>query len=101
MARKTVEKNIAYDDVRKKFYVTRDYGKDEKGNRVKKTATANSKSEAKKILGEFNADKIKGTLVLPKSETLEETTSFTCIPALTSDRDILTLDLSFICLFYI
>lgn len=35
MARKCVERNIAYDDVRRTYYVTMDYGKDSEGKRQK------------------------------------------------------------------
>ena len=72
MARTRVEKNIAYDDEKDLYYVTFDYGKDENGKRHKPTKTFKSKSEAKKALKEFEADKTKGTLVIPKSTTLEE-----------------------------
>lgn len=49
-----------------------DYGKDENGKRIKKTKAFKSKREAKRALREFEADKTKGQLVLPKEITLAE-----------------------------
>lgn len=72
MARVSVEKNISYDNVKKLYYVNMDYGKDENGKRIKKTKTFQSKAEAKTALKEFEADKIKGTLVIPRTTTLKE-----------------------------
>ena len=72
MARTTVEKNISYDSGKKLYYVNMDYGKDENGKRVKKTKTYKTKSEAKAALKEFEADKTKGQLVIPKKTTLKE-----------------------------
>lgn len=71
MARTRVDKNIAYDDVKKLYYVTMDYGKDANGTRVKKTKTAKTKQEARKLLKEFEADKTKGLLVIPSTQTIE------------------------------
>lgn len=39
MARKTVERNISYDDVRKIYYVSMDLGKDKDGRRLKRYQT--------------------------------------------------------------
>ena len=39
MARKTVERNISYDDVRKIYYVSMDLGKDKDGKRLKRYQT--------------------------------------------------------------
>ena len=72
MARKVVEKNISFDDIKKKYYVNFDYGKDENKKRIKKTKTFDKKSDAKKALKEFEADKTKGQLVIPKEITLAE-----------------------------
>lgn len=72
MARKTLEKNISYDDIKKKYYVNFDYGKDENGIRIKKTKTFDKKSEAKNALKEYEADKTKGELLIPKNITLSE-----------------------------
>ena len=72
MARVSVEKNISYDDVKKLYYVYMDYGKDENGKRIRNTKTFQSKSEAKIALKEFEADKTKGTLVIPKTTNIKE-----------------------------
>ena len=40
MARKTVERNISYDDIRKIYYVSMDLGKDKEGRRVKRYQTS-------------------------------------------------------------
>lgn len=72
MARKKVERSIAYDDVKKLYYVTFDYGKDENGKRHKPTKTFYSKVEARRALKEFEANKTKGSLVMPKKMTLQE-----------------------------
>ena len=39
MARKKVERNISYDDVRKVYYVSMDLGRDENGKRIKQYKT--------------------------------------------------------------
>ena len=39
MARKTVERNISYDDQRKLYYVSMDLGKDQAGRRIKRYQT--------------------------------------------------------------
>lgn len=72
MARKIVEKNISYDSGKNLYYVNMDYGKDENGKRVKTQKTFHTKSEAKTALKEFEADKTKKQLVIPKKTTLEE-----------------------------
>jgi hypothetical protein len=72
MARIAIEKNIAYDDIKKLYYVTMDYGKDNTGKRIKTTKTFEKKKDAQTALKQFNADKVKGTLVFPSTQTLEE-----------------------------
>ncbi len=73
MARKKTDiKNISFDDERNKYYITLNYGYNERGVQIKKTKTASSKSEAKRILKEFEADKVRGELTLPRTDTLSE-----------------------------
>lgn len=72
MARKVIETNISYDDTKKLYYVNMDYGKDGTGKRKKQTKTFSKKSEARAALKAFEADKTKGTLVIPKETTLKE-----------------------------
>ena len=50
MARRKIEKNIAYDDVRKLYYVTLVWGMQEDGNYKKTAKTTRNKKEAKQIL---------------------------------------------------
>ena len=39
MARKAVERNISYDDVRQLYYVSMELGRDENGKRIKQYRT--------------------------------------------------------------
>jgi len=57
MARKTVERNISYDDVRKVYYVSMDMGTDTKGKRVKQYQTFPTISAARKALQDFKFQK--------------------------------------------
>lgn len=52
------------------------YGKNESGKRIKNTKTFKSITEARKVLKEFEANKTKGTLVVPTIETLETWLSY-------------------------
>ena len=72
MARKAIAKNIAYDEQRKTYYVTMDYGKDEKGKRLKKVETFKELKEAKQALKIFEGDKTKGVVVKPVKETVKD-----------------------------
>lgn len=72
LARKRVEKNIAFDDEKNLFYVTMDYGKDSTGKRVKVTKTFKKKKDAQLALKKFEADKVKGTLVFPSTLTVKD-----------------------------
>lgn len=71
MARSFIEKNITYDDIKNKYYVSLYYGVDKKGKPIRKFKTANSKKEAKTILKEFENNKAKDNIVNPKSVNLE------------------------------
>lgn len=55
MARKTVERNISYDDVRKIYYVSMDLGKDESGKRIKQYRTYPTLPAARAALRDFLA----------------------------------------------
>lgn len=72
MARKMLEKNIWYDDERKLYYVNLDYGKDKAGKRIRKTETFSKKKDAKNRLIEFEAEKLKGSMVTPVNTTFAE-----------------------------
>lgn len=71
MARKTIERNISYDDVRKKYYVNLDYGIVD-GKRKKKTEVFSKKSDAKRRLTEFQHLKDTEGLVVPREDTLAD-----------------------------
>lgn len=70
MARKKVERGIAFDDVRKKYYVTMDYGKDEEGKRHKKCMTYSNVTSARRALRMFEAERASQMIVLPSKLTL-------------------------------
>lgn len=53
MARKTVERNISYDDARKLYYVSMDLGRDEGGKRVKQYRTYPNLTAARAGLRDF------------------------------------------------
>lgn len=74
MARLKVDgyKNIAYDDVKKRYYVTMDYGKDSTGKRIKKSPSFKKLKEAVKALQEFEARKLREELVIPNEQTLRD-----------------------------
>jgi len=66
MARKKVERNISYDDERKKYYVNLDFGIDENGKQIKKTKTFNKLTEARNELKEHEAIRLKECLQFHK-----------------------------------
>lgn len=73
MGRIKIAKNISYDDVRKVYYVTFNYGKDPiSGETKRKRVTYERKQDAIEALKLFEADKIKNNLVMPQKCTLEE-----------------------------
>ncbi len=72
MSRKSVEKNIAYDDIRDTYYVTFNFGTDDHGKHIRKTKTFDKILDARHALITHEAEKIKGTLVKPRDTTLEE-----------------------------
>ena len=53
MARKTVERNISYDDARKLYYVSMDLGKDQEGRRIKRYQTYRTLHAARMGLRQF------------------------------------------------
>ena len=67
MARKRVERNISFDDVRKVYYVSMDLGKNSEGKRVKQYRTFPNLTSARTGLREFYADRDK-LLHPPKQE---------------------------------
>jgi len=69
--RKKVEKNIAYDDVKKLYYVTFYYGVID-GKKKQETKTFTNKKDAKKSLTEFEYQKTNGLLAKPDGTTMGE-----------------------------
>lgn len=72
MARKRVSNNISYDNIRDLYYVTLNYGVDQAGKRIKKTETFKTKKEAKDRLIEFEGEKLKNNIVIPRNDTIAD-----------------------------
>ena len=72
MSRKSVERNISYDDVRQLYYVNMDYGLDEDGKRVRVYQTYPSLVLARKALREFQSERDRYRQVRPRSMTLDQ-----------------------------
>ena len=70
MERKTVEKNISYDDVRKCYYVALYFGKDNEGKKIQTYATASSLKKARTILKDHRRKMEAGTATPPAKDTL-------------------------------
>lgn len=73
MARKKVERNISYDDVRKKYYVNLDFGIDpETGKQIKKSKTFEKLTQARSALRKHEAAREAGQIVIPKDLTVSQ-----------------------------
>ncbi len=72
MARKKVETNISYDEVRNIYYVCMDFGQDETGRRVKKYKTYPSLAQARRGLRDFQAERDSHQQVSPRTITLDQ-----------------------------
>ena len=73
MARKRIERNISYDDVRKKYYINLDFGLDqEAGRQIKKSRTFSKLTEARSALRKHEAARDSGQIVPPKALTLQQ-----------------------------
>lgn len=71
MARRKVERNISYDEERKKYYVNFDFGLDpETGKQVKRSKTYDKLTEARAALRKHEAARDAGQIVLPKEITV-------------------------------
>lgn len=75
MARRTIERNIAYDDIKNKYYVTLHYGM-KNGKQIKKTETFAKKRDAQKRLRVFEGEREEGKTIMPNSYTLGEWLDF-------------------------
>ena len=72
MSRNKKEKNIAWDDVKRKYYVTLYFGKDCNGKVVKKVVTTTNLKEAQRILKEHNRKIEAGIAVMPSKNSLAD-----------------------------
>lgn len=70
MSRKTIERNISYDEARNLYYVYQDYGRDEEGRRVRKYRTCATLPDARRELHCFEADRVRQKLIVPSTVTL-------------------------------
>lgn len=76
MSRKRIEKNLAYDDGKRLFYVYFDYGRDAFGRRMRKTKTFSQKEMAKEALCRFEIRRLQNRLTPPTQMTLEHWLSY-------------------------
>lgn len=72
MARKRIERNISYDDVRKKYYVNLDFGFGSDGKQIKKAQTFSTLTEARKALRAHEVKKDRGEVVKPNRLTVAD-----------------------------
>ena len=72
MARKKVERNISYDDVRKVYYVSMDLGRDENGKRIRQYKTFPNISSARAGLKEFHAERKRNSRTTPHRITVAQ-----------------------------
>lgn len=72
MARKRIEKNLAYDDDKKLYYAYFNYGNSKDGTRIRKTRTFYEEEEARLSLLEFETKRLRGRLITPSRMTLEQ-----------------------------
>ncbi len=72
MARKTIERNISYDDQRHMYYVHLDSGKDNQGRRHRTYRTFSSLAQARKALLAFQAERAIYHDVKPNTLTLAD-----------------------------
>ena len=72
MSRKRVDRNISFDNERKKYYVTLQCGFDENGKQIKKTETYKTITDARKALRAHEAKRDLGEFRKPSPMTLEQ-----------------------------
>lgn len=64
MARKAVERNISYDDVRQLYYVSMELGRDENGKRIKQYRTFPTLTAARNGLRDFHTQRERQDMLL-------------------------------------
>ena len=72
MARKRIEKNLAFDDQRGRYYAYFDYGLDGGGRRIRKTRTFLDRIEAREALCQFELQRLRRQVQPPCRMTLGE-----------------------------
>lgn len=72
MARKSIERNISYDESRRLYYVHLDSGKDNEGHRRRTYRTFSTLSQARKALLSFQAERAIYSEVTPRTTTLSD-----------------------------
>lgn len=72
MARKTIERNISYDESRKLYYVNMDQGRDETGKRIKQYRTFSNIAQARTALREFQQQRDRHRHVRQHNLSLEQ-----------------------------
>ena len=76
MARKRIEKNLAYDDRKELYYAYFDYGRDRDGSRVRHTRTFRDETAARLALLEFESSRLRGKAQPPERMNLGEWLEF-------------------------
>ena len=72
MSRTRVERNISYDDEKKKCYVNLDFGRDARGRQIKKNRTFARLTDARKALRLHEAQRDFGALTQPNDTTVAQ-----------------------------
>ena len=72
MARKTIERNISYDQNRKLFYVCLNYGSGPDGRRQKRYATFPTLAQARRALSAFEGEREVHPVIPPQDMTLAQ-----------------------------
>lgn len=72
MSRTRVERNISYDDEKKKYYVNLEFGRDARGRQIKKTRTFARLSDARKALRLHEVQRDFGALTQPNDTTVAQ-----------------------------
>lgn len=73
MARVRIERNISFDEERKRYYVNLDFGLNpDTGKQIKRTRTFKKLTEARSTLRRHEADRDRGNVVLPQELTVAQ-----------------------------
>lgn len=91
MARIKVERNISFDEKRRRYYVHLDYGKDGDGDRKHCYKTFARLKDARKALRDFEKDLATGSIVLPQNITLGQWLEYWLREIITPNREAATV----------